>query len=116
MNVDLMQDSACSAADFLRNLANEKRLMIVCQLADGEKSVGQICAALNARQSTISQQLALLRREGIVEARKEAQTVYYSLADENARRVVELLYSIYCAPQSAKKTTKKRAAQKAVAL
>jgi DNA-binding transcriptional ArsR family regulator len=106
MNVELMQKSASSAAEFLRSLANEKRLKIVCQLAGGEKSVGEICDALEARQSTISQQLALLRRDGIVKARKEAQTVFYSLADENTRRVIDLLYSLYCAPQAMRRARK----------
>lgn len=113
MNVDIMQKSAASVAEFLRGLANEKRLMIVCQLADGEKSVGEICDALETRQSTVSQQLALLRREGFVKARKEAQMVYYSLADENARQVVELLYTLFCAakqPRRGRKTAREYAA------
>jgi len=97
MNIELMQKSAAGAAEFLRSLANEKRLMIICQLAGGEKSVGEICDALDARQSTVSQQLALLRRDGIVKARKEAQTVYYSVANESAQKVIELLYNQFCA-------------------
>ena len=107
MNVELMEQSATNAADFLRSLANEKRLMIVCQLAEGEKSVGEICDALDARQSTVSQQLALLRRDGIVSARKEAQTVYYSLSNDRARQVIELLYGMFCAQPAAAKSSKR---------
>ena len=97
MNIADMRGSAAGAAEFLRSFANETRLMIVCQLVDGEKNVGELSEALGARQSTVSQQLALLRREGIVAARKEAQAVYYSLADENAQKLVGLLYEMFCA-------------------
>ncbi len=99
----MMKSSAAQAADFLRVLANEKRLMIACELVGGEKSVTEICVALEARQSTVSQQLALLRREGIVSARKDAQTVYYSLANENAQMVIDLLYRMFCS-NAAEKT------------
>ena len=98
-----MERSAGEAADFLRSLANEKRLMIVCNLVSGEKSVGELCDAIGARQSTVSQQLALLRREGIVETRREAQTIYYSLANDGARQVVELLHGMFCAGVDAPK-------------
>lgn len=96
MNIDLMQQSAGEAAEFLRSLANEKRLMIVCQLIGHERSVGELCSALDVRQSTMSQQLALLRLEGIVTTRKEAQTVYYSLANDGAKNVVEVLHGMFC--------------------
>lgn len=108
MNIDEMQQSAGEAADFLRSLANEKRLMIVCQLIAGEHSVGELCEALGIRQSTMSQQLALLRLEGIVTARKEAQTVYYSLANDGARRVITVLHGMFCGiPANAKPERKK---------
>lgn len=101
MNIEDMRDSAADAAEFLRSFANETRLMIVCQLVEGERNVGELCEALDARQSTVSQQLALLRRDGIVAGRKEAQTVYYSLADENAQKLVGLLYDLFCAKPAA---------------
>ena len=101
MNVSELEHSASEAAGFLRSLANEKRLMIVCQLVDGEKNVGELCGALGVRQSTVSQQLALLRAEGVVTSRKEAQTVFYSLANEKARRLVGLLYDMFCNPHAA---------------
>ena len=118
INIEDMENSAQDAAALLRSLANEKRLMIVCQLVDGEKNVGELCGALDARQSTVSQQLALLRAEGVVSARKEAQTVYYSIADRNAQRIVELLYELFCQPAAGRKApaTKKSAVRRTKAL
>lgn len=110
MNIDDIQQSAGEAAEFLRSLANEKRLMIVCQLIAGEKSVGELCEALDVRQSTMSQQLALLRMEGIVKPRKEAQTVYYSLANEGAKRVVEVLHGMFCEELTANVAARKEKA------
>lgn len=116
MNISEIQQSADKAADFLRSLANEKRLMIVCQLVGGEQSVGELCAALDIRQSTMSQQLSLLRMEGIVASRKEAQTVYYSLADEGARQILEVLYGMFCSPDAPRRPESKAARAKADAL
>lgn len=96
MDPNELVKSASVAAGFLRCLSNEKRLMIVCQLIGGEMNVGELCDALDARQSTVSQQLALLRSEGVVKSRKDAQTVYYSLADEGARDIVALLHRRFC--------------------
>jgi DNA-binding transcriptional ArsR family regulator len=91
-----MQRASREAANLMRSLANDKRLLIVCQLADGERTVGAISDALGVRQSTVSQQLSLLRREGIVQPRRDAQMVYYSLSNEHVRSVVELLYRRFC--------------------
>ncbi|MEZ5668247.1 MAG: metalloregulator ArsR/SmtB family transcription factor [Alphaproteobacteria bacterium] len=93
-----MQKASRRAADLMRALASENRLMLLCQLAQGEKSVGALAEALDLRQSTVSQQLALLRKDGLVTTRREAQTVHYSLAGDDARRVIEVLYALYCAP------------------
>lgn len=98
MNIQDLESSAADAASLLRSLANEKRLMIVCQLMGREMSVGEICDAIGARQSTVSQQLAILRNEGVVKSRKEAQTVYYSLADDGVRKLVAVLHEMFCAP------------------
>ncbi|WP_372529421.1 ArsR/SmtB family transcription factor [Parvularcula marina] len=108
MNIEDMQQSAGDAADFLRSLANEKRLMIVCQLISGEMSVGELCESLDVRQSTMSQQLALLRMEGIVKTRKEAQTVYYSLANDGARQVVAILHGMFCSENGAAKPARRK--------
>ena len=85
----------------MRALASENRLMLLCQLVEGEKSVGALAEALDLRQSTVSQQLALLRKDGLVTTRREAQTIYYSLAGNDARQVIEVLYGLYCAPACA---------------
>lgn len=101
MNASALRAYAREAADLMRSLANEKRLLIVCQLVDGEKSVTAISDALGIRQTTVSQQLSLLRREGVVQPRRDAQTVYYSLTSDHVRSVVELLYTRFCRPRPA---------------
>lgn len=95
-----MREAAGRAADLMKALSSEKRLMILCQLAEGETSVGALAQRLGLRQSAVSQQLALLRKDGLVAPRREAQTIHYSLAGTEAGRVIALLYEIYCAPQA----------------
>lgn len=94
--------SAAEAARLLRALANERRLMILCQLADGERSVGELQPHLGLSQSALSQHLAVLREEGIVAARREAQTVWYRIADPAAVQVVATLAEIFCPPEKRK--------------
>jgi DNA-binding transcriptional ArsR family regulator len=91
-----MAAAAGEAAAYLKSLGHEQRLMILCHLASGERTVGEIEALLGARQAAVSQQLARLRFEGLVEARREGKTVLYSLADDRARRLVGLLYELFC--------------------
>lgn len=91
-----MHGAAQSATELLKALASEKRLMILCQLADGEKSVGELGALLDIKQAPLSQQLARLRQDDLVRTRREAQTIYYSLNGEPVRRVIGLLYDMYC--------------------
>lgn len=93
-----MEAAADKASELLKSLANRHRLLILCQLVDGERSVGDLAAFLGARDSTVSQHLALLRKDGLVQARREAQTMYYSIASGPAQRVLETLFAIYCAP------------------
>lgn len=93
-----MSDNAQQAASFLKTLAHEGRLMILCHLGPGEKSVGELERLLGIRQAAVSQMLARLREEGLVQTRREGKTIYYSLADDSTRRVIELLYDIFCAP------------------
>ena len=93
-----MQNASRKAADLMRSLANETRLLLLCQLIECERSVGELAASLELRPSTVSQQLALLRKEKLVQTRRDAQTIHYSLAGDEARRVLEVLYSLYCAP------------------
>ena len=92
-----MQAHAGEAAKLLKALANERRLQVLCLLADGERSVGELNAHLDLSQSALSQHLALLREDGLVQTRREAQSIYYSLADGPAQRIINTLHSIYCA-------------------
>ncbi len=100
MNIETheLQKAADAASSLLKALANEQRLLLLCQMVDGEKSVGALTAFVGLAQSAVSQHLARLRHEGLVTTRRESQTIYYALADDRARQVIELLYSMYCAP------------------
>ncbi|MBI3435592.1 MAG: winged helix-turn-helix transcriptional regulator [Proteobacteria bacterium] len=91
-----MADKAARAADFLKTLAHENRLMILCILAEGEKSVSDLEDVLDLRQPTVSQQLARLRLEGLVTTRRDGKTIYYSLASEDARVIVGAVYEVFC--------------------
>jgi DNA-binding transcriptional ArsR family regulator len=102
VSVESMQEQAGKAQRLLTAMANEKRLLILCQLIDGERSVNDIAELLGTRQSTISQHLALLRRDGFVQARRDGQTQFYSLKGDDARSVIETLYTLYCVPASRK--------------
>ena len=98
----LFQDNAARAAALLRLLGNERRLMILCQLADGELSVGEIQPRVGLSQSALSQHLALLREEGVVTTRRSGQTIYYRLADPAAARLIETLAELFCPPEMRK--------------
>jgi ArsR family transcriptional regulator len=94
--LDDMVQKATAAANFLKALAHEGRLMILCHLSQGEKSVTELEQLLCARQAAVSQQLARLRLEGMVQARREGKTIYYSLSDPKSRRLIELVYDMFC--------------------
>jgi DNA-binding transcriptional ArsR family regulator len=98
IQTERMLSAADEATTLLKALANRRRLVIVCQLLDKERSVGELAALLKARDSTVSQHLAILRKDGLVAARRDAQTIWYSIASEAAREVVAALYRAYCAP------------------
>ncbi len=100
--VDLMETRAEEAARLLSALGQTKRLMVLCRLVDNEMSVGALAEAVGLGQSALSQHLARLRDLGIVATRREAQTIYYRLASDNARRLIGLLYDLYCAPTAPK--------------
>lgn len=95
-DLDRMAASATKAADFLKSLGHEQRLMILCHLASGEKSVGELEDAVGARQAAVSQQLARLRHEGLVSTRREGKTIYYGLTDGKAQKMIGLLYELFC--------------------
>lgn len=91
-----MESHAQEAAQLLKALANEHRLLILCHLSDSEKSVGELNDRVSLSQSALSQHLSVLRRDGLVETRREAQTIYYRLAEGPATRVVATLHDVYC--------------------
>ena len=96
-----MLAAADEASALLKALANRHRLIIVCQLTEKERSVGELAELLKMRDSTVSQHLALLRRDGLVTARRDGQTIWYSIGSPQARELVRTLYRVYCAPASA---------------
>ena len=96
MNIAALREGAADATVFLKALANESRLLILCFLAEGEKSVGELQALMDLSQSALSQHLAVLRRDGLVETRKSGQTVYYRLASEATEATMGLLYDYFC--------------------
>ncbi len=98
--LDEIAAHAGEAARLLRALGNARRLEILCQLVHGERSVSEINAAVALSQSALSQHLAVLRTDGIVKTRRQAQTIYYRIASEPAQRVMQTLYGIYCAPRA----------------
>lgn len=98
VQADRMVRAADEASALLKALAHRHRLIIICQLIERERSVGELAAILNVRDSTVSQHLALLRKDGLVEARRDGQTIWYSLGSVPARELVHTLYRIYCAP------------------
>jgi len=95
-DIDAMIENATRATEFMKALAHEGRLLILCRLATGEKSVTELEELLSSRQAAVSQQLARLRLEGLVNHRRDGKTVYYSLKDERAIRLLELLFDMFC--------------------
>ena len=95
-NMEEMGEHARAASDLLKALAHETRLMILCLLVEGEKSVGELEQLMAMRQPSVSQQLARLRFDRLVSARRDGRTIYYSLGSEEAKKVVTLLYDLYC--------------------
>ncbi len=99
--MDRMVTNATNASHFLKAISHEGRLMILCHLVSGEKSVTELEDLLSARQAAVSQQLSRLRLEGLVIPRREGKAIYYRLADDKPRRVLELVYELFCAEDSA---------------
>lgn len=97
MKYTRMEQAARDASDLLKAMSNQRRLLILCHLAEGERSVGELCELVQASQSALSQHLAKLRHDGLVRTRREAQTIYYSLEGEAARRILDTLHELFCA-------------------
>tara|TARA_R110001599_G_scaffold349341_1_gene577620 strand:- start:4914 stop:5219 length:306 start_codon:yes stop_codon:yes gene_type:complete len=100
MDPEKMREKVDEASGLLKMLANRNRLMILCQLVEGEWSVGALAEFLDLRDTVVSQQLGLLRRDGLVKARRDGRTIYYSLRRDDACRVLRTLYDIYCVPKA----------------
>lgn len=96
MNLQDMLENSAKAVKLLKAVSNERRLLILCHLLDGELSVGEMNEKLELSQSALSQHLALLRQHKLVKTRKAAQTVYYSLNSTEAEQLIALLHKLYC--------------------
>ena len=95
-DLERMMSNAKRASDFLKALAHESRLMMLCILAEGEKSVSELEQELGLRQPTVSQQLARLRADGLVSTRRDGKIIYYSVASDEARVVIGAIYDVFC--------------------
>ena len=95
-DMDRMMANAQDASNFLKAISHEGRLMILCHLASGEKSVTELEELLSARQAAVSQQLSRLRLEGLVTPRREGKTIFYSLTDDRPRQIMEVVYDLFC--------------------
>lgn len=96
-----LREAAGQAVAALKALANPERLLLLCQLSQGECSVGELEASLGIRQPTLSQQLGVLRREGVVETRRDGKNIHYRVADERLLAVLHTLYTLYCPKETA---------------
>lgn len=94
--MDKMVSNAKTASDFLKAISHESRLMILCHLVTGEKSVTELENLLSARQAAVSQQLSRLRLEGLVTPRREGKAIYYSLRDDRPKKILEVVYELFC--------------------
>ena len=93
---DVVVEKAKSASNFLKAISHEGRLMILCHLVAGEKSVTELEDLISARQAAVSQQLSRLRLEGLVVPRRDGKTIYYRLADDKPKRILEVIYDLFC--------------------
>ena len=94
--LDQMMENAQRASNFLKAISHEGRLMILCHLASGEKSVTELEELLSARQAAVSQQLSRLRLEGLVKPRRDGKAIYYSLTDDRSTQIIEVVYDLFC--------------------
>ena len=116
--MDMIHENSELASKFLKGLANENRLVVLCALAEGEKNVSELEKILGIRQPTLSQQLARLRADNLVSTRRESKQIYYSIASDEAELLLGLLFKLFCKEESGEKeqeppkaaTTKAKAA------
>ncbi len=100
--LDQLMQKARKASDFLKALSHENRLLLLCLLAEKERSVSDLENILSLRQPTVSQQLARLRLDGLVTTRRDGKAIYYSLANNDVRQVISIIYTIFCEPSPTK--------------
>ena len=112
MNAALMERTAGEVSNYMKLLASPSRLMILCQLVEGERSVGELCALVGMKPPAVSQHLARLRQEGVLATRREAQTIYYSIVDPNISSVMMFLYETFCGPDATSAETKNPATKR----
>src|SRR5262245_15674035 len=103
LDLDMLLSNARQASEFLKALSHEVRLLILCFLIDGEKSVSEIERLLKLRQPAVSQQLARLRADGLVDTRRNGKNIYYSLSRSEVREVIEALHEAFCKPRKPRK-------------
>lgn len=96
LDIPRLRESAAAAGQLLKTLANPDRLLLLCQLSQGERNVGELEALLGIVQPTLSQQLAVLRREELVDTRREGKQVYYRISSAQALAVINTLYQLFC--------------------
>lgn len=96
MDISTIQNNATDAAALLKTLANPSRLLVLCALVTREHTAGELENLVGLSQSAVSQHLAKLRESHIVSTRREAQSIYYALSDESAKRILETMHEIYC--------------------
>ena len=101
--MEIIHENSERASKFLKGLANENRLVVLCALSEGEKNVSELEKLLGIRQPTLSQQLARLRADNLVGTRRESKQIFYSIASEEAELVIDLLYKLFCKEESGKK-------------
>ena len=94
--MEAMREAADAACALLKTLGNRERLLLLCQMVDGEKSVGELEELLDIHQPTLSQQLGVLRAEGVVDTRRDRKRIYYSLASAEAAAILNTIYGIFC--------------------
>lgn len=92
----MMKKKAEDVSALLKSLSHSKRLLILCQLVEQERAVGDLVALLGAREAAVSQQLSLLRKDGLVKTRREGRTIFYSLARDDLKSLIGFLYETYC--------------------
>ncbi|MFM2041783.1 MAG: hypothetical protein RLY86_359 [Pseudomonadota bacterium] len=100
MDIEQLKVNARKASTLLKSIGNERRLLILCHLAEGERSVGELEGLVGLSQSALSQHLARLRRDRLVRTRRSAQTIYYSLSGAEAVAIMHTLHDLYCGPPS----------------